>query len=824
MGFQIKNIKINQEIRPLGLDIKKPLISWQFSSEKPMLQKQMRIHVGTTEDGNDVWDTGVLNRSRSIGTTYAGEALKPQTRYYVTVEVWDQDGDYAKGTTDFETGLMNGTLKAWDQAAWIGGISTQKYNILMREISLDKEVEKARLYVSARGIYEAKINGVQVGESYCSTGISQFVHHIMYQTYDVTKDLKPGINGIGFMVGPGKWTDLYTYAEEKERFCEPRASVMAKLDITYTDHTTETIVTDAEHWQLYDDSPYQYLEDLKGERYDGYLASVCEEYSKPGFSAEGMSCPEVITEAPYCAGETNPEIVCSRMASVKYCGTETAVEVEQTEEDCYVYDFGKQITGISRITLHGDLDQEVKIRYGEKKETMCQTDEVLMGDVEMTFSPKFMIRKFRYVEICGVDIAPELAEVEAVQLSNITEVTGTFHCDDELVNHLAEAAGRHMQGGYIGVPTVCPQGESGRLWIGDTHIFAKTAAHLGPVKNYLLRNMRAKRQMQQSDKRIQNVVPLKDNKCDITCESMLIVMTWELYQQYGDAQIIRENYEVMDSWMDKMEKLGLPGLVDVSSLGDLYAIDHTDKYLVINAFHARNAALMKEFAAVLGNIEDIEKYTEMEIQTKSFWNEIFVDDKTGKTLNSDGSLCDTQGSYVLGLDCRSFTDDNKYHAINLLAEKTKELDYTVHTGFFSTEVLNKMLSRSNHHEEAYRLIKQTKSPSYNNPADQNESMNNYNDYVLGDVACWLFESVLGIKRDFGHPGYQRFILKPEIFEFEEASGGIEVPAGRIESSWKRVDGKVIYECSVPANTRATIKVGNLRQEIGSGHYRFEVEL
>ena len=824
MGFQIKNIKINQEIRPLGLDIKKPLISWQFSSEKPMLQKQMRIHVGTTEDGNDVWDTGVLNRSRSIGTTYAGEALKPQTRYYVTVEAWDQDGDYAKGTTDFETGLMNGTLKAWDQAAWIGGISTKKYNILMREISLDKEVEKARLYVSARGIYEAKINGVQVGEAYCSTGISQFVHHIMYQTYDVTKDLKPGINGIGFMVGPGKWTDLYTYAEEKERFCEPRASVMAKLDITYTDHTTETIVTDAEHWQLYDDSPYQYLEDLKGERYDGYLASVCEEYSKPGFSAEGMSCPEVITEAPYCAGETNPEIVCSRMASVKYCGTETAVEVEQTEEDCYVYDFGKQITGISRITLHGDLDQEVKIRYGEKKETMCQTDEVLMGDVEMTFSPKFMIRKFRYVEICGVDIAPELAEVEAVQLSNITEVTGTFHCDDELVNHLAEAVGRHMQGGYIGVPTVCPQGESGRLWIGDTHIFAKTAAHLGPVKNYLLRNMRAKRQMQQSDKRIQNVVPLKDNKCDITCESMLIVMTWELYQQYGDAQIIRENYEVMDSWMDKMEKLGLPGLVDVSSLGDLYAIDHTDKYLVINAFHARNAALMKEFAAVLGNIEDIEKYTEMEIQTKSFWNEIFVDDKTGKTLNSDGSLCDTQGSYVLGLDCRSFTDDNKYHAINLLAEKTKELDYTVHTGFFSTEVLNKMLSRSNHHEEAYRLIKQTKSPSYNNPADQNESTNNYNDYVLGDVACWLFESVLGIKRDFGHPGYQRFILKPEIFEFEDASGGIEVPAGRIESSWKRVDGKVIYECSVPANTRATIKIGNLRQEIGSGHYRFEVEL
>ena len=824
MGFQIKNIKINQEIRPLGIDIAKPLISWQFSSEKPMLQKQMRIYVGTERDGNDVWDTGVLNRSRSIGTTYAGETLRPQTRYYVTVEAWNQDGEYAKGETDFETGLIDPTLAAWDHAEWIGGTSEKKYSILMREISIDKEIEKARLYVSARGIYETKINGEQIGDAYCATGISQFVHHIMYQTYDVTENLKPGINGIGFMAAPGKWTDLYTYTEEKERFCEPRASVMAKLDITYKDHTTETIVTDARHWQLYDDSPYQYREEYKGERYDGYLGNVCTEYSKPGFSAEGMSSPEVITEPPYCAGETNPEIICSRMASVKECRTETAIEVSQTSENSYLYDFGKQITGISKIRLHGDLDQKVQIRYGERKEEMNQADEVLMGDVEQIFTPKFMIRRFRYIEICGVDIAPELSEVEAVQLSNIPEVTGTFHCDNELINHLAEAAGRHMQGGYIGVPTVCPQGESGRLWIGDTHIFAKTAAHLGPVKNYLLRNMRVKCQMQQKDKRIQNVVPLKDNNCDITCESMLIVMTWELYQQYGDAQIIRENYEVMDDWMEKMERLGLPGLVDVSSLGDLYAIDQTDKYLVINAFHARNAALMKEFAAVLGLVEDIEKYTEMEIQTKSFWNEIFVDDKTGKTLNSDGSLCDTQGSYVLGLDCRSFSDDNKYRAIDLLAEKTKELDYTVHTGFFSTEALSKMLSRSQHQEEAYRLITQTKSPGYHNPADQSASMNNYNDYVLGDVVCWLFESVLGIKRDFGHPGYQRFILKPDVQGLKEASGGIEVPAGRIESSWKHVDGKVIYECSVPANTRATVKIGHLREEIGSGNYRFEVEL
>ena len=824
MSFQIKNIKINQEVSPLGLDIRIPLISCQFSSDGPMLQKQMRVRVGTTRSGSEAWDTGVLARSRSIGVTYAGEPLRPQTKYYVTVEAWDQDGESAIGETEFETGLMNPSLDAWDHAQWIGGVSKKKYGILMREFTIDQPVEKARLYVAARGIYEAKINGQKVGDAYCATGVSQFTHHMMYQTYDITDMLQEGVNGIGLLLGPGKWGDLYTYKEEQEQFCDPKASIMAKMVLTYEDGKTDTIVTDTEHWQLYDDSPYQYIAASQGERYDGFMAGVCEDYSKPGFSAEGMSKPDLITDDPYCAGVTDPEIVCSRMASVKVCRKYPAISVEQTGENSYLFDLGLPVTGISEIVLHGEPDQEIQIHYGEKEGVMTQMDHVIMGDIETVYSPKFMIRRFRYIEICGVDVEPQLSEVQAIQLSNIPEVTGTFHCGNPMVNRIAEEAGMHMQGGYTGIPTVCPQGESGRLWIGDTHIFAKTAAHLGDVKNYLLRNMRVKREMLNEDKRIPNVIPLENNVCDIVCESMLIVMTWELYQQYGDAQIIRQNYEAMDTWMTQMEEIGMPGLVDVNPLGDLYAVDQTDRYLIANAFHARNAALMKEFAAVMGLVEDIEKYTEVEIQTKSFWNETFVDSQTGRTQNADGTLCDTQASYVLGLDCRSFSDDNKYRAIDLLAEKTRELGYKVHTGFFSTEALNKMLSRSSHHDEAYRMIVQTNSPSYLNPAEKDVSMNNYNDYVLGDVACWLFESVLGIKRDFGHPGYQKFILKPELLDFEEAYGGIEVPAGRIESGWKREDGKVIYECTIPANTRATVKIGDIREELLSGSYRFEVEL
>ncbi|MCD7885267.1 MAG: alfa-L-rhamnosidase RamA, partial [Lachnospiraceae bacterium] len=106
----------------------------------------------------------------------------------------------------------------------------------------------------------------------------------------------------------------------------------------------------------------------------------------------------------------------------------------------------------------------------------------------------------------------------------------------------------------------------------------------------------------------------------------------------------------------------------------------------------------------------------------------------------------------------------------------------------------------------------------------NKAMNSFNHYSLGSVITWLYENVLGIQRDEAHPGYQHFILKPEMGTFRFAKGGMETPYGRIESAWeKNEDGSRFFlRFHVPENTTATLILKEECRELESGNYEFSI--
>ena len=55
-------------------------------------------------------------------------------------------------------------------------------------------VQKARLYASACGLYEVRLNGVRVGDMVFAPGSTDYRKRIQYQTYDVTSLVKGGVN------------------------------------------------------------------------------------------------------------------------------------------------------------------------------------------------------------------------------------------------------------------------------------------------------------------------------------------------------------------------------------------------------------------------------------------------------------------------------------------------------------------------------------------------------------------------------------------------------------------------------------------------------
>lgn len=85
---------------------------------------------------------------------------------------------------------------------------------------------------------------------------------------------------------------------------------------------------------------------------------------------------------------------------------------------------------------------------------------------------------------------------------------------------------------------------------------------------------------------------------------------------------------------------------------------------------------MSIYSELLGYTSEATYYKTLAQKAKQYWNQTFVNAETGKTLNHDGTINDSQGSYAIGLHFDMFDDSNKQRAFEHLAAATQETGYT----------------------------------------------------------------------------------------------------------------------------------------------------
>ena len=402
-------------------------------------------------------------------------------------------------------------------------------------------------------------------------------------------------------------------------------------------------------------------------------------------------------------------------APVRIVGEACAKTMAEPEPGVYIYNLQQEMAGVPRIAFHEKRGTKVTVRFAEVlypdlpeyagntgrlmrenyRDAASVDTYLCSGRDGEIYQPRFTFHGYRYIELTGVENPPAPEEVKSLQYSSVAPVGGGF-------------------GG-------------------------------------------------------------------ITYECASIFMNWELYQQYGDVRTVEFFYPAMKKYMDYMEeKSGLPGEGDfalVGPLGDWLAPEETDLQLMWNAFYYREAVLMGRFAGILHKEEDASHYDRLARQVKGYWNSTFVDPATKKTRTADGALCDTQCSYVLGLEYGVAAEEIREDFGRHLVRKARALDYTVGTGFFGTGLLNQALTDTGHTEEGYKNLLQTACPSWLYPVTQGattiwerwdsyteekgfggqNAMNSFNHYSLGSVLSWMYHVALGIRKDEGCPGGQRFI-------------------------------------------------------------------
>jgi alpha-L-rhamnosidase len=851
-------LRCGYRVDPLSIDETAPTLSWALEGEgRGQTQSAYRVLVaGNGEDlqaeENLLWDSGRVESSRSVGIEYEGEALWSGSRCVWKVRVWDEAGNpspYAEPAV-FEIGLLE--RSDWE-GAWISlgqgppqdfdppsgdeyddvgpGLAPSPY--LRKEFRLEKPVRRARLYATARGVYEMYVNGARVGDDVLAPGWTDYRERVQYQTYDVTGPLAEGRNALGAVLGDG-WYAGFVGFDPKHRGAHYGSSpqLLARLNVEYEDGTAQTIVSDGS-WKS-STGPILYSDLLVGESYDARQEMAG--WDEPGFDDSDWY-PVGVEEV-----EGTP-LVAQPDEGVRVTGEVAAKTVTEPKSGVYVFDLGQNMVGRVRLKVEGEAGTTVTIRHAEALNpdgTIYTTNlrfahatdrYVLKGGGEEVYEPRFTFHGFRYVEVTGYPGEPPLEAITGRVVHSATPPTGSFECSNPMVNKLQSNIVWGQRGNFLSIPTDCPQRDERLGWMGDAQIFVRTASFNMDVAAFFTKWMVDVVDAQSPEGAFPDVAPLFGDRSEAFLKKGSpawgdagVIVPWTIYKTYDDARIVKRHYDAMARWMEYLREAN-PDMLRRNKLGNNYGDwlspkgDYTPKDLLATAYWAYDAKLMAEMAEAIGRHEDAKGYEELFEAIKGAFNETYV--------SPDGRIeGDTQTCYVLALYMDLLPEELRPPAAEHLVRAIEREDWHLSTGFVGVGYLCPALTETGHVDVAYRLLGNETYPSWGytikNGATtiwerwdgwtqekgfQSPNMNSFNHYSLGSVGEWLYRYVAGIDLDPQTAGYDRIVIRPRPGGgLSWARGEYESVRGRIVSAWSIEGDRFNLGVTIPPNTTATVHV------------------
>ena len=157
---------------------------------------------------------------------------------------------------------------------------------------------------------------------------------------------------------------------------------------------------------------------------------------------------------------------------------------------------------------------------------------------------------------------------------------------------------------------------------------------------------------------------------------------------------------------------------------------------------------------------------------------------------------------------------------NIVADLDKH-DYHLTTGSVGTRAVIEVLCEYGCEEVAWKVMSQTTAPGFGymirqgattiwerwEADDNNNIMNSYNHPMLAQACLWFYKYLGGIRPGCDDAGVQELTLFPLIpGKMSWAKVEMDILSGHVSSSWKRENGNLIVEFTVPQNVRTLAKL------------------
>ena len=834
------DLRCGHKVNPLGVSPDRVRFSWQGAG-----QRAYQVRVAQPASAV-VWDSGRVESAQSADVPYGGRPLTRGGRYAWQVRAWDE-ADTASGWSDpasFEVELDQVT--GW-RAAWIGlqrmpdrftdpgqphrsdrvirALSPAPY--LRRSFRIDMPVAWARLYVTALGLYEARLNGCRVGDAVLAPGWTDYARRVLYQTYDVTTLLRRGDNVIGAVLGDGWYSGFIGFDVKRAGAQYGTApELLAQLVIGLDDGTRQWVVTDGDWEGRF--AAIRHADLLMGECHD--LRLEPDGWDAPGSDPAGW-------RAVWCRERDARRLVADPGPAVRVTQELAPRSIAHFETGKQIVDFGQNMTGWLRLRADGPAGTRIRIRhaevlaadgslYTENLRTARQADEFVTPGGGVTFEPRFTVHGFRYAEISGYPGDLDPADVVARVVHSDIPVTGSFECSQDWLNQLFRNIDWGQRGNFISIPTDCPQRDERVGWLGDAQIFARTACYNRDVAAFFGKWLDDVADAQFESGAFPDIAPRMhlDFAGAPAWGDAGVIIPWTLHKMYADTGVLERHYSSMTAWMDYLERDN-PDCLRSRNLGNSYNdwlsphADQTPPELLATAYWAYDAALMAEIAEAIGRRDDAANYRGLRAKIRSAFTDAFV--------SADGQVASgTQTAYALGLHMQLIPEHLREPAVGHLVDAIAGAGWRLTTGFVGVGYLLPVLSSNGQTEVAYRLLEQDAMPSWRYMVDHGATtiwerwdawteergfqapvMNSFNHYALGSVGEWLYRFVLGIEPEPGTAGFGRLALRPHPGgHLRWARGSYRSQRGLIATEWRLDDGTFWLRAEIPPGASASVHV------------------
>ncbi|KAI9172731.1 hypothetical protein HJFPF1_02244 [Paramyrothecium foliicola] len=852
----IDRVQFEHRQNAIGINETEPRISWRFCDNEGVagwLQAAYQIEV--TKAGSSETQSYLVKSSSSNLVAWPSQPLKSGEGASVRVrafrcsnstsrnEFLDADATPWSEPVDVEAGLTQKT--DWDGSSMIMSAavidkSLPKQPQLFRRIFSVKggAIRKARLYITAHGIYEAHINGARVGD----------------ETIDVTSLIQQGQNAIAVQVAEGWFSGRLGFGGGIRNIWGDEIGFAAKLVIEANDSTRIIINTDT-NWKSNTGSL------ITAEIYDG---EVCDLSLEPK-NWRTTACDDTAWTPVVAKALPSAALVAPDGPPVRVVDTLAAASSFLTPSGKLVVDFAQNIVGWVRIRLEGPKGHIVKLVYTEELEDgeiatrplrICKaTDTIILSGETQTWEPKFTFHGFRYVQIEGL---------------SYMEQTGWFECSNPLLNQLHKNIQWGMRGNFLSIPTDCPQRDERLGWTGDIHVFGPTAGYLYDVSGMLQGWLKDLAHEQLRDHGscppfFCPDVPVDDTRYPTAIwGDVTIGLPWSLYNIYGDEKILDQQMESMQTWLHK----GIPrdevtGLwandsyqfgdwLDPMAPPDDPGNSITDPQLVANAYLVHVTRLMEKTCLALGLGGLADQYAKTAVSLKAAFQKRYITAEGRVVADSQTAL-----ALCIYFDLFEGSNQEKVAASRLKHLILRNSRFKIATGFAGTPIIGHALSHVGETQLFYRMLYHRKLPSWLyqvtmgattmwerwdsklpdgsiNPGE----MTSFNHYALGAVAHWMHGNIGGLV--LLEPGWRRFRVAPVPGgDLRHATAEFLSPYGRISAKWKLIDDsetkntQFCLSVRVPPNTSAEVILppqacatgqdSQLAIEVTSGFHEFRCE-